>query len=140
MDVVLKMQESSFRSNLWEAVERLMVRPDVRSLQYNFVFERHFFNQLSVYLFLPQRLSNCSNYKYLMQFIKRKDNSSLEDFLISVKECGAATRGNKVKILTASTTDSEKKHSAASTTLLDKKRGQCRVSFHFCFIFCLYFS
>ncbi|XP_024168520.1 uncharacterized ATP-dependent helicase YprA isoform X1 [Rosa chinensis] len=82
----LKMQESSFKSNLWEAVERLM-------------------------------------------FIKRNEISSLEDFLISVKDCGAAARGNKVnqatKSHTASTTDSDKKHSAASTSRSHKKRALC---------------
>ncbi|KAL6182984.1 hypothetical protein ACLB2K_044395 [Fragaria x ananassa] len=82
----LKRHESSFKSNLWEAVESLM-------------------------------------------FIKRNEISSLEDFLIYVKECGAAARGNKVnqamRSHTASTTDSDKNQSAASTTRSTKKQAGC---------------
>lgn len=69
-----------------------------------------------------------------MQFIKRNDISSLEDLLISVKECGAAARGNKanqaMRSHTASTTHSDKKHSAASTTHSNKKQTRCHVGLH----------
>ncbi|PQQ02746.1 putative ATP-dependent helicase YprA [Prunus yedoensis var. nudiflora] len=76
---VLKIRESSFRSNLWKAIEWLLFKTG---------------NEIS-------------------------RDFSLEDLLISVKECDTAARGNEAKqsrITPASSNNFDRKHSAASRT------------------------